>query len=315
MQRRPLTTADATELHSLLRRWEIYWNAPLVTPLEEVLEEMERPHFNLQTDSIGFWDGDRLVAHGQIWHGASHVRHERAYAQGRVDPGYRGQGIGRALLGWQIERGTEILRSVGNDLPKYLRADEWDWIEDSHRLYRRFGLEPVRYFAEMLKPLTAMGTPRIPDKIQIVPWERDFDEQAREVINESFAEHWGSTPTDAESFGYRLEGVGTRLDLSFLAVAADRVVGLALNAHFPEDEGLLGRRDGWVEILGVLKEFRRSGVATALLESSFEKFRSAGLTHSAIGVDTANPTDAFNLYAKLGYEVVHRSITSELRVD
>ena len=34
------------------------------------------------------------------------------------------------------------LSAIDNDLPKYLRADEWDWIEESHRMYRRFGLEP-----------------------------------------------------------------------------------------------------------------------------------------------------------------------------
>lgn len=315
MESRPLTLEDAPELHALLRRWETFWNAPLVTPFEEVLEELERPHFNIKTDTLGFWADGRLVAQGQIWHGASHVRHERAYAQGRVDPEYRGRGIGRELFGWQIERGAEALRAVDNDLPKYLRADEWDWIQDSHRLYRRFGLEPVRYFAEMLKPLAPVEPPRIPDQIQIIPWERKFDEEARVVINESFTDHWGSTPTDADSFAYRLGSIGTRLDLSFLAIAGDRVIGLALNAHFPEDEALLGRRDGWVEVLGVLKEFRKRGVATALLETSFAAFDAAGLTHSSIGVDTANPTDAFTLYSKLGFEVDHRSITSEIRID
>jgi GNAT superfamily N-acetyltransferase len=306
--------ADAPDLHSLYRRWETVWNAPMVTPFDELVEELERPHFTLETDSLGLWKDGRLVAAGHIWHRPSGIRQEKAYLQGRVDPEYRGQGLGRKLFQWQVERGTEILRSIDNDLPKYLRADEWDWIEDNHRLYRRFGFTPVRYFVEMLKPLSVLHESTTPEDIEIVPWDRSLDAQAMDVINESFADHWGSTPTDAESFQYRLDGTGTRIDLSLLAVAGGEVVGVALNAHFPEDEELLGRRDGWVDVLGVLKPFRRRGVATALLQSSFGIFRAAGLTHSAIGVDTANPTDAFKLYTNLGYEVTHRTTTSELGV-
>ncbi len=291
------------------------WNAPMVTPFDEVVEELGRPHFILDTDSLGFWKDGLLVAYGQIWHRPSGVRQERAYLQGWVDPEYRGQGLGRELFQWQIERGTELLLSVENDLPKYLRADEWDWIEEAHRLYQRFGFEQIRFFAEMLKPLIGLQPEANLDGVQIVPWDRSLDEQAMNVVNESFADHWGSTPTDAVSFQYQLNGTGTRPDLSLLAMASGEVVGVALNAHFPEDEELLGRRDGWVEVLGVLQTFRKRGVATALLQGSFAAFKSAGLTHSAIGVDTANPTDAFKLYANLGYEITHRSITSEIQVS
>lgn len=314
MEVRPLTINDAAAIHSLIRRWEMFWNAPLVTPLEEVVEELKRPHFDPEHDSLGYWDGDRLVAEGHIWFRPSGVRQEKAHLQGRVDPEYRSRGIGRELFRWQLDRGTEILGRLENDLPRFVRADEWDWIEESHRLYKRFGLAPVRYFAEMLKSLDDFEAPAPLNGVKIVPWDRSLDDQAMNVINDAFADHWGSTPTDRESFQHRLDGVGTRTDLSFLAIAGDKVVGIALNAHFPEDEELLGRRDGWVEVLGVLKDHRRRGIATALLESSFLAFRAAGLTHSAIGVDTASPTDAHKLYADLGYEMSHQSTTSQIQV-
>jgi mycothiol synthase len=287
----------------------------MVTPLEEIEEEFERPHFDPERDSLGYWDGGRLVAEGHIWFRPSGTRQEKAYLQGRVDPEYRGLGIGRELFRWQFDRGIEILSAVDNDLPRFIRADEWDWIDESHRLYRHFGFAPVRYFAEMIKSLEDLEPPTQPDGVDILPWDRALDDQAMDVINASFAEHWGSTPTDRESFQHRLDGVGTRTDLSYLAMVTGNVVGVALNAHFPEDEGLLGRRDGWVEVLGVLRDYRKRGIATALLETSFVAFRESGLTHSALGVDTANPTDALNLYTQLGYETTHRSITSEIEVS
>jgi mycothiol synthase len=314
VQSRPATIEDAPAIHGLTRRWEEYWNAPLVTPLFEVVEELARPHFDIALDTRSVWDGDRLVAFGDVWHRPSEARQERAYAFGRVDPEYRGRGIGRELFAWQLARGSELLRAQASGLTLFFRADEWDWIDDAHRLYHRFGLEPVRYFTEMLKPLGDREAEEPLDGFEVRAWDRSLEEEAREVMNQAFADHWGSTPTDKASFEYRLEGSGVRLDLSHLALADGSVIGLVLNSHFPEDEELLGRRDGWVETLGVLAGWRRRGVATALLKASFNSFLDAGMTHSAIGVDTESPTAAHSLYRGLGYVPTHRSITSEIEI-
>lgn len=306
--------SDANDLHQLTRRWESFWSAPLVTPLHEIEEELTEPHMNLDEHTLGYWDGDRMVAYGRIWHRPSGQALERAYLQGRVDPEYRGRGIGRELFGWQVERGRSILEKLEAPIPRYLRAVEWDWIEESHRMYRRFGLEPVRYFTEMVKPLTALETLEPVDGVDVIPYDRAYDEQAMAALNRSFADHWGSAPTDMASYLHRLDGEGFAIDVSFLAITYGEVIGLSLNAHYPEDEELLGRRDGWVESLGVIRPWRRKGVATALLKSSFNAFIDAGYTHSALGVDTESPTDALKLYTGLGFEPTHRSITSEMEI-
>jgi GNAT superfamily N-acetyltransferase len=312
---RSIEIADAMEVHALTRRWEMFWEAPLVTPLHEIEDELETPHIALATDTRGYWLDGKLIAYGRIWHRPGGVGHERAYVQGFVDPSHRGVGIGRDLLSWQIARATEILRDMDDQLPKYIRADEWDWIEENHRLYRRFGLEPVRYFTEMLKRLDEPSpVPSIPD-VEIIPYDRGLDSKARDAINRAFQDHWGSTPTDEASFEHRLKGQGMRLDTSYLATAGGEVIGVVLNSHYPEDEELLGRRDGWVETLGVVREWRRKGVATALLQASFNAFVERGFTHSAIGVDTASPTDAFKLYSNMGYEPTHRTITHQIEID
>jgi len=314
MEWRPVLIDDAGDIHQLTRRWESFWNVPLVTPLHEVEEELSEPHMNLERHTSGVWDGDRMVAYGRIWHRPSGEILERAYLQGRVDPEYRGRGIGRELLGWQVNTTRGILEAVEAPIPRFMRADEWDWIEGAHRLYRRFGMEPVRYFTDMVKPLDGREEFAPITGIEIVAYDRSRDASALEALNRSFADHWGSTPTDMASYQHRLEGQGVAIDLSFLALCDGQVVGLSLNAHYPEDEELLGRRDGWVESLGVVKEWRRKGVATALLKASFNAFVDAGFTHAVLGVDTESPTDALKLYTGLGFEPTHRSITSELEI-
>ncbi len=314
METRPLQPNDKLALHSLIRRWEEFWNVPLVTPMEEVEENLTAPFTDLNLHSLGYWEEGRMIAFGHIWHRPSSESQERAYLFGCVDPAERGRGIGRELMHWQRQRAEEILSSAENDLPKFIRADEWDWIEESHRMYRRVGLEPVRYFTEMLKPLQELTTIEPLPGIEIQQFDRSRTGDVMEVLNESFRDHWGSTPTDLESFEHRLDSYGTALDASFIALADDRIVGCTLNAHYPEDEVLLGRRDGWIETLGVLSEFRKRGIATALIQTSFNAFLRLGLTHAALGVDTASPTDAHSLYKGLGFAPTHRSITSELKV-
>lgn len=311
---RALTLDDITELTRLINRFERFWELPLVSSLAVVRDEMTEPFIDLSLDTRGYWLDGTMVAYGFVWHRPSGERQERAYLMGLVDPDLRGQGIGRHVLAWEIERARESLARCDPSLPWYIRANEWDWIEDAHRLHRRFGLQPVRYMKEMLRPLEEPVEVAVVPGVAIVPWDRAHDEGARMATNEAFGDHWGSTPVDADTYRHRLEGEGSRLDLSFLALAGEEVVGVCLNAVYPEDEQATGRREGWVMSLGVKRPWRGKGLAKALLATSFNAFRAAGLTHSMIGVDAENPTGAFGLYENLGYEAIHGTTTFELQV-
>lgn len=92
MHTRPVAIEDATAIHDLTRRWETFWDAPLVTPLFEITEELERPHLDLEEDTRSYWDGDRMVGYGQIWYRPSGVRLERACSAGET--------VGWKLLGF-----------------------------------------------------------------------------------------------------------------------------------------------------------------------------------------------------------------------
>ena len=315
MDIRPLTMEDAPAVADLVNRFERFWELPAATPTSEIEDDFNEPFVDLDLDTRGYWLEDALVGYGLIWHRPSGITEERAIVLGVVDPEYRGQGIGRHLLGWQIERARESLSTCDPSLPWYIRTREFDWIDDSLRLYRRFGLEPVRFMKEMIRPLASAVTPREPEGVDIVRWDRSREEGTRETLNEAFADHWGSTSMDGESFQHLVERRAIRLDLSFQAVAGHEVVGFSLNGFFPEDEQATGRREGWVRSLGVKRAWRGRGVASALLENSFNAFLEAGMTHSMLGVDSENPTGAFGLYEGLGYEVLYGTVITQMEVD
>ncbi|MGA7096028.1 MAG: GNAT family N-acetyltransferase [Acidimicrobiia bacterium] len=314
MNMRPIELGDVPRLTALINRFESHWQVPIVSTPEQVEDDLTEPFVDLEADSRGLWDGEDLIGYGLVLHRPSGERLERSHMVGVVHPDRLGEGHGRRILEWQLDRSIESLRKCDPSLPWYVRTAEFDWIEPAHRLYRRFGLEPVRYIKEMLMPLDGRAAAVEPIGVDIVAWDRSRDEEARKVLNEAFADHWGSTPTDAETFRHRLESHGMRLDLSFLAMAGDELVGLCLNASYPEDEATSGRREGWVEVLGVSRGWRGRGVATALISASLDLFAQDGMTHGAIGVDADNPTGAFQLYRRIGFEVAQGMIISQIEV-
>lgn len=94
-----------------------------------------------------------------------------------------------------------------------------------------------------------------------MPWpaddDGDRDEEIRAAKNAAFADHWGSTPTSAHHWVQMVRGPGARRDLSFTALDEhDRVVAHCLNKRFEADDAVTGRRDGWIDNLGTLEEWR-----------------------------------------------------------
>lgn len=311
---RPATPADIETVHTLVRTAEVHDRIPEVTPHEEIVELFDQPNVEPEKDIRLAVVSGEVVGYATMWYRPSEEHQEQAILSGTVHPDFRGRGVGRRLFAWQIDRGTQALRTPGRALPCYLRTFTWDWLTDAQRLYERFGFIPVRWFDELLRPLNPPLEIPHAAGVDIVPWETVSSEDVREVHNASFADHWGPSVVGADAWSSRLKRYGVRLDLSFGAVAGDRVVGYTLNEVFPEDEALLGRRDGWIGGLGVLREFRGQGIASALIATSLAAFQRAGLTHASIGVDADNPTGAHRLYRRLGFLPEKRSVAHELEV-
>lgn len=312
----PVTARVFGAVLALHQRSEAFDGVPRVMQLEEIHEIFDDDEVVLVTDTRIATVADTLVGYAYTLHLPSDVALERAYIFGQVDPAHRGIGVGRALMQWAVPRAREQLLSSGNDLPKFIRTDAYDYVTSAHHLFDRLGLEPVRYFEELLRPLS-LPLPELQVRgARVEPWPVDRDDELRAVKNASFADHWGSTPVSAEQFEQRMGAFGMRLDLSRVAVdeVSGGIVGFCLAARYPDDDDLIGRRDGWIDNVGTLREWRGRGVASALMVASMQAFVANALTHASLTVDSASPTGASRLYRALGFEIEQRSITHERQV-
>lgn len=277
------------------------------------MEWLTAPSVDMSSDTRAHVEGGRVVAYGLVSFVPSDRTRQLAHLGGLVDPGERGRGIGAALMAWQIERARARLAEE-TSLPRAIRATTWEWIQDDRDLYERFGFAAVRRFDEMTKVLTAPEVVAGIADVEIVPWDRTRDEESLLANNAAFADHWGATPLSMGNWRHLVGGPDTRLASSFFALSDDRIVGMALAAHHPLDHQATGRREGWVRILSVDRDFRGRGIARALLSSCHNSFIAAGYSHSTLRVDAENLTGANVLYERVGYERARTSLIYEMEV-
>jgi mycothiol synthase len=315
---RAASADDRPAIHRLVLAANEFDGLPIVVTLDEIAEDLDDEAVVLATDTRVAVIDDEIVGYAFTYHMPSDVGLERTYVFGDVHPRWRRQGIGTELLAWGRQRAEEQLRSSSNELPKYVRVDAYDYCVGDHALYASLGFAPVRWFEELLRPLTALPPepdPRSIDGLTIVPWPADRLDEILVVRNDTFADHWGSTPIQPERWTDQATGHGSFPECSFVAVDADdRIVAMCMNGRYPEDDELLGRRDGWIQTLGVVRDWRGRGVASALIATSLHAFARVGLTHASITVDSESPTGAARLYRALGFEPRQRSITHEIRI-
>jgi mycothiol synthase len=314
---RPARRDDLAGICALINRAEAHDDVPRVLSLAELEEDLASPHLSLDHDTrVAVADGE-IVGWTYLYHPPALARMDRVFLIGDVDPDHRKQGIGRALLGWSLDRARDRLAEREHDLPRIVRVDSYEWQESRLRLFARFGFTAVRWFEDLLRPLDDIPGVPTPDAITLVPWPADREAELLRVRNEGFDDHWGSSPVDEERWHALIHGHGARPDLSVIAVSAetDEVVGVCLNHAYPEDFELIGRKEGWITNISTIRPWRGRGVASAMLGWSMAAFAEAGFTHAALSVDSDSPTGAARLYRNLGFEPVRRTITYQIELE
>jgi len=280
---------------------------------EEILDELTHSWVDLARDSIIAIDRATgvVVATGLNVVPPGQETLVRSILFGGVHPAWRGRGVGRLLVAWQLARGIEQLAASDKALPGWIVTQSEERAPDHARLFERFGFTRSRWFLGQQRIL-ADDIPQVdlPDGIRLVRFEARYTAAALEAKNAAFRDHWGSQPTGDEQWKSMLELPTFAPEHSFLAVtSADEVVGLLMTELPRDDWERQGYSSGYIPIVGVVREWRRRGIAPALLAQVFESLRAAGIERAELDVDSDNPSGALGLYTGMGFVETARMVT------
>jgi mycothiol synthase len=227
---------------------------------------------------------------------------------GAVDPELRGRGIGTTLLADNERRMRELAATHDSPLPRVFGSWSADTQERDARLLTRAGFEPARWFFDMTRPnLDDIPDVPLPEGLEVRPITRDMALQVWRADVEAFKDHWGGFDGSDDRLDGWLARPYTDLSMWVIAFDGDEVAGGVLNAIDREENEALGLRRGWLSSVFTRRQWRRRGVARALIARSLELHRERGMAAASLGVDADNPSGALGLYEGLGFQVDYRS--------
>jgi mycothiol synthase len=269
-------------------------------------------HFNMNTDFLLAQVHDRLAGYACVTWWVNDAG-ERLYGlSGRVHPDWRGQGLGRALLGWQEMRAHELASTHPTAEPRFLQVFVIDKVPQALRLLERADYKSVRYGFMMVRPnLDDIPDLPLPDGLEVRPVRREYLRTIWEALIEAFRDHWGHRPGTEEEYQRFVNDPDMQPQLWQVAwdTRTNEVAGMVLNSFSEKENEQFHFKRGWTDPICVRRPYRRQGLARALIMRSLRLLREQGMMEAALGVDAENPNKALHLYQSCGYKPVTKSYT------
>lgn len=295
--------ADLTNLLAKVDDTDEYYDA------EDLAEELEEHGFDAAQDSWAVWDGEVMVAFGQLRVSLQLTADGEARADltGGVHPDWRGRGIGTALLARMEPRALAVARERHPGAPLLMRASGGKEGSDAWPLLTDAGYAPARWFTDMARPLPGPAVAAVPDP-RIRPFGDDVSEATRLAHNEAFAGHWGSTARTREAWDEMVSARSFRAADSRVVVDDGVVLAYVLCGQWVE-------RELYISLVGTRPEARGQGLGRAALVTTVADAAASGRYDVVdLSVDSDNPTGAGGLYASAGFRPVRTVATFTKRV-
>ena len=306
---RPLRADDPGAVAGLLVAAEPADDTGEYPAADDIAEEWAGWGVDPGRDGIGVVDGaGRLLGFATVE--VTGTRDPcRMALEGRVHPEARGRGIGGALLDWQLARAAELHAERHPGAGATLVVGVLGTQPDLERLVGRRGLEAERWFRTMERPLPGLPEPRSVPGVELVPFERDRDDEVRRAHNVAFSRHHGSSERDPAVWRSLFTGQRAfRPDLSVLALQDGAVQGYVLAYVYESDARAKGYREVVLGQIGVLPALRGRGLASAMIGRALHLSAEDGCARAVLDVDSDNVTGALRLYESLGFGVVRTRV-------
>ena len=228
----------------------------------------------------------------------------------QTDPSYIGTGLQAAMLGASEARAAQVAATHAVDCAKAFETWTAGTDHESQAYVEQVGYTPLTYGADMVRPdLAGIPDERLPNGVEIRSVEDQHLRAIFESGEEAFLDHWGAAEPEPEDYKRFLEFEHNDQTLWKVAWAEDEVVGQVRSFIAKAENEHFRRNRGYAEFISTTLEWRKQGIATALICASLRELRDRGMNEAALGVHTENPTGAFTLYQNLGFQEIFRWTT------
>ncbi len=254
-------------------------------------------------------DGE-VIGYTRVTHWQEDATKIRIYLSfGFLKPQWRHKGIGTTMLKHNQQRLREIAAKHPDEDEKFFQG----WTTESEvgatQLLLKDGYKPITYGAMMVRPdLENIPDAPLPAGLEVRPVEESHYREIWEAEHEAFRDHYGYSSEVGTFEEFLADPDNRNPELWKIAWDRDRVVGQVRSFINAEENAEFNQKRGWTESISVRREWRRKGVARALLCMSLQVLKDQGMTDAALGVHTENPNGAFQLYQSVGFRV-HRMST------
>jgi len=206
------------------------------------------------------------------------------------------------MMQWCEKRLMDIAKEHPKDSKRLFQTYSSAFKPSFNQILESLGYETVRFFIEMSRTLEQIPEAELPEGIDVRDVKDQYERKVWDANVEAFRDHWGFSPPTEEDYKSYMESKYWQPELWQVAWDGDEVVSSVMNYIDPNYNKKFGRNRGWTENISTRREWRRRGIARALIARSMHMHKTKGMTEVALGVDTNNPNGALKLYQSLGYE-------------
>lgn len=262
---------------------------------------------------------DMPVAYARVVYRDDEEADDRIYyLRVTVHPSAEGMGLEQDLAARLIAIAREYEADGGLAPRATVRVKAYtpERIHHARALFAGLGMREVRQFWVMERDLNEeIDEPQPIEGVTIRSYRRPEDNVgAHAAFEDSFSDHFDHHPITQEEWDHRASSEGFRGDLSLLAEVDGEpgtFGGFCIISVSDEDNRRRGVREGWIELLGTTRAWRRVGLGKALLLHGLHCLKSAGLDTALLGVDSESLTGANRLYESAGFRIRTRDFNYE----
>ncbi len=272
---------------------------------ELIAKIWESPNFDLKENArIIENENEEWLGYSAVWNT------EKPHIENRIVikilPDYLGTDIETVLDEWGAQKSISNISKAPKDAEVLISQSIFDSQKERIQSLKSNGFSEGRYFWRMGIDLDdSINKTDFPEGITVSTFSEK--KNLMDIINcdrAAFKDHWGyvESPIDDEIKDWE-HWIKTDPfhdpSFWFIAYSGDEIAGLSLcNNGSVQDKNV-----AYIDTVCVKKEFRKKGIAAALLRHSFSELKKAGRTKANLHVDAASLTGATKLYEGVGMKV------------